>query len=644
MAAVDEVKSRLDILDVVSQYAPLHRAGKSYKAVCPFHTEKTPSFFVFPERQSWRCFGACATGGDIFTFVMRIENLDFTEALKRLAGQAGVKLADKRGRGAENDVLYQLNEAAREFFCNLLASETAGASARAYLRGRGITQETSGKFQLGLSPGDGESLKRFLTSKGYTEGQLALAGLVTRGENGGYRDLFRRRLMFPIRDAEGRLTGFGARALDDSLPKYLNSPRSPVFDKGHVLYALHLAKDDVQKAGFVIVEGYMDAIAAHQHGFSNVTASMGTALTRQQVSLVLDALRRPGSSSKDVILALDPDVAGQEATLRSLESSWNVFQARLAGRAPGVTLYERQESPSLKIAPLPEGKDPAEIILENAEEWSRLINNAVPLMDYLFVALSSRLDLSTSQGKAKIAELLFPLIAATPEPFQQDYHFQRLASLLGVSGETLRASLGRGGRGGTSYRDRSSAPYGARSRETVRSARRSQEAATTPFTALDHDPIEEYCLALVLQDPNLTRLHEPLETTDGGPEGPAEGTHAGYGNAANRLRMEYFRRVENREVFTNWIKCSTLDALAEVLDDDLKGHLESLLAKALPPSDRKQRESDFTYCARRLEERFLRELNLEEGIRLSEASQDEREEQEHKIVQVSDRLKRILTG
>ena len=262
MASVDEIKSRLDILDVVSQYANLQRSGRSYKAICPFHTEKTASFFVFPERQSWRCFGACATGGDIFSFLMRIENLDFTEALKRLAQQAGVNLAEKGGRKGEQDVLYGINEAALGFFRDRLASVKIGSGARAYLKDRGLTPETTDMFQLGLSPGDGKSLKAHLTSKGYTEEQMALAGVITESHDGGYRDLFRGRLIFPIRNGDSRLSGFGGRALDDSNPKYLNSPRSPIFDKGHILYAMHLAKESAREHGIVIVEGYMDAIMA----------------------------------------------------------------------------------------------------------------------------------------------------------------------------------------------------------------------------------------------------------------------------------------------------------------------------------------------------------------------------------------------
>ena len=640
MPPVDDVKSRLDILDLVSRYAPLQRSGRSYRALCPFHTEKTASFFVFPERQSWRCFGACATGGDIFSFFMRIENLDFGEALKRLAQQAGINLPERRARKSEDDELYRINEAAMEFYRHGLRSHAAGSSARAYLQGRGLSQETIETFQLGLSPAGGESLHAHLASNGYGDQRLALAGVVTKGQDNRYRDMFRGRLMFPIRDAGGRLAGFGGRSLDGSHPKYLNSARSPIFDKSSILYALHLAKDAAREKGIVIVEGYMDAIAAHQHGFSNVAASMGTALTQQQVTLVCNLIRRPGSSgSADVILALDPDTAGQEATLRSLESSWRVFQTRLVGRAHGASIYERPEAPSVKVAPLPEGKDPDEIILESPEEWSRLVDNAAPLIDYLFSALSSRLDLGTPQGKSRLAELLFPLVAATPDPFQQDHYFQRLAALLGVSEATLQASLGRPRPGRSSSPGRTYRPLQGRGAQPNRGNGESQGATATPFARLDHDPLEEHCLALILQNPQLLQPPQPGTSGEGG---YTEATSKGLverRSKAGDLRLEYFQRVENREVFTNWMKCSTLDALRGTLDEEIQEHLEYLVSRQLPPSDLRQKEMALSGCFRRLEERYLRELKLEEELRLSQVSPEELEEQSQGILELNERIK-----
>ncbi|MEE8158221.1 MAG: DNA primase, partial [Dehalococcoidia bacterium] len=494
MTVVDDIKTRLDIVDLVSQYVPLQQSGASFKGLCPFHTEKTPSFFVFPNRQTWRCFGACATGGDAFSFYMQKENVDFSQALKGLAQITGVDLPTRR-TALKDDSLYKINDAAARFFSRYLASPE-GIPARDYVKERGLTQDTVDSFQLGLSPGDGYSLKRHLLSLGYAEGQLALAGLLAQSSGGAYQDLFRRRLMFPIWDPQGRLAGFGGRALDDSNPKYLNSRQGPVFDKGRILFGFHLAQKAIKERGVVVVEGYMDAIVAHQGGFSNVVASMGTSLTRHQAALLQDV-------TKEVVLALDPDAAGQEATLRSLESSWQVMQRRVMARSQRATLYERPSGPNLKIAPLPQGKDPDEIILENPSHWEQLTTEAVPLMEFLFKALSAKFDLSTAQGKAQVAEMLFPLVAATPDHFEQDRHFRNLAQLLGVSEATLEAGIGR--------------PRPQRTRSAGPTA-----VAATPFERLEKDPLEEHCLALLIQNPRL----EPL---------------------ASNLRREQFQRVENRE-------------------------------------------------------------------------------------------------
>ena len=621
MSAVDDIKGRLDIMDVVSHYVGLQRSGRSYKAVCPFHSERTPSFYVFPERQSWRCFGACATGGDVFSFVMKVENLDFKEALTRLAQQAGVQLQERRERDRADATIYEVNEAALGLFVELLASRLAGGPARAYLEERGLDQQTIDGFELGMSPADGASLKAHLASRGYTQEHLALAGLVTQGKDGGYRDLFRGRLIFPIRDRDGRLSGFGGRALGDAGPKYLNSPRSPVFDKSRILYAAHKAKEVAREQGVVIVEGYMDAIAAHQHGFTNVVASMGTALTEHQVALVHGLLGRgEPAGGRRVVLALDPDVAGQEATLRSMESSWKVFQSRSFSRTGGPTLYDRRQALTLLVASLPQGKDPDEVIREAPEEWDALVEGAVPLMDYLFTALSSRLDLAAPQGKREMAELLAPMIYGTRDPFQQDYYFQRLASLLEVSEDALQASLGR---------LRAAA---GRGRAQTGRGKEAQQAAASPFSRVDHDPLEEQALALLLQHPE--------SAANGDAHGPAaEREPPGTGG----LRLEHFRRVENREVFTSLLKCSKLDDLREDVDYEIAGHLDHILSKSLLPTDRKTRAEELRLCVRRLEERHLRDMNREEALRLSGEELTDHPEQGERILEINERLKNVLT-
>ena len=434
MTVVDDIKARLDILEVVGQRVPLQRSGRSYKGNCPFHQERTPSFHVFPERQSWRCFGACATGGDAIGFVMRSENLEFGEAIRELARRTGVQLQERR-ESRVDPTAYEINEAARAYFQRHLAS-TQGADAREYMEGRGLDRAAADAFQIGLAPSDGESLRSYLIREGFSAAQLVAAGVVREGDDGRQRDLFRGRLMIPIRDSEGRLAGFGGRSLDDSEPKYLNSPQGEVFDKSRILYAMDRARDDIRKNGAVIVEGYMDAIAAHQAGFRNVVASMGTALTETQV----DAIRR---MTNRVTMALDQDAAGQQATLRSLESSWRIYQSRVAGQSRGTTLLQRPENPEIRIAAMPSGQDPDEVIRRSPAEWSRLVDEARPLLDFLISATTASIDPSTAQGKAAIAEAIFPLIAAVQDAPQQDHYFEKLAEELNVTTETLRASVGR---------------------------------------------------------------------------------------------------------------------------------------------------------------------------------------------------------
>ena len=304
MTVLDDIKARLDILEVVGQRVQLQRSGRSYKGNCPFHQERTPSFHVFPERQSWRCFGACATGGDAIGFVMRVENLEFGEAMRQLARQVGISLSEGQGNRADHPA-FRINDAACAFFQRALAS-TQGTEARSYLEDRGLDRPAIEVFQIGLAPADGESLRSHLIREGFEPDHLLSAGVVREGDDGRQRDLFRGRLMIPIRDADGKLAGFGGRALDDSQPKYLNSPQSEVFDKSRILYAMDRARDSIRRDGAVIVEGYMDAIAAHQAGFQNVVASMGTALTEPQVNAVRRLTGR-------VTMALDQDSAGQQA-------------------------------------------------------------------------------------------------------------------------------------------------------------------------------------------------------------------------------------------------------------------------------------------------------------------------------------------
>ena len=596
MTVIDDIKSRLDITDVVSKYVTLQRSGPNSKANCPFHQEKTPSFYVFPDRQSWRCFGACATGGDVFSFVMRAENLEFKDTLERLAQQAGVELP-KRQERAEQRSATDINEEARVYFQRLLASDR-GKPARDYLERRGLSQEAVEKFEMGLSPGDGQSLRNHLERQGFSPQQMDLAGVTRTMDSGQQRDLFRGRLMFPIRNGQGGLGGFGARALDDSQPKYLNSPRSPVFDKSRILYALHLAKDSARQQGVVIVEGYMDAIAAHEKGFTNVVASMGTAITEHQVA----EIRR---ITGDVTMALDADAAGQQATLRSLDSSWRVFQSPVAGRARGSTLFQRPEMADLKIAVMPEGQDPDDLIRRSPEDWRELIEHGTPLVEYLLGALSRESDPSTPQGKAHIVGVVLPLIQAVPEPFQQDHYFQKLADTLNVTRESLLASIDR--------------PRTAR--RTANSGPTQRRPAAPGPTKTQGDPVEEYCLSLLL------RHSEQL------------------GAEADALRPEYFRRLENREILNQWMwfcergEFQPAKSLSEFVGEELQEALEDLLQREYPPLEPHRLSAAFQTCVTNLEARYLRDLKVEEGMRFAEAATSPIEELYSDVLEVNQRIK-----
>ena len=575
MTVVDDIKSRLDLPEIVSGYAPLQRAGRNFKANCPFHQERTPSFYVYPDRQTWHCFGACAVGGDVFSFVMKAENLEFAAALQRLAQQAGVTLPT-RERREEQDVAYRINEAARDYFQRCLASER-GAAPRDYLAGRGLAPASIAHFELGLSPPDGQALFNYLTRQDFAPAQLLQAGIIHEIRGGGYRDAFRGRLMIPIRDGQGNLGGFGSRALEDSAtPKYLNTARTPVFDKGRLLYGLHLAKEPARQDGLVIVEGYMDAITAHQHGYANVVASMGTALTEQQVAEARRLTHR-------ITMALDADAAGQQATLRSLESSWRIFQQRESGRARSAApSQQRTEDLDLRVAVLSGGKDPDEIIRQDPPGWAAVVQGSIPLFDYLLPTLSALVDLGAPQGKARLVEWLRPFILSVREPIQQDHYRQRLADYLAVSADTLRISLSR-------------PPPPTRSSGNGPAGNGAVPSRDSVFAA--NDPLEDYCLARLLQYPDLAEV--VLEESN--------------------LPEDYFRRPENREIYARlhqtWAEApefpvpqeALLPALRERAPAALAEHLEILAGKVLPPLAPGNRAADFRLAALKLEDRYLKD-------------------------------------
>ena len=587
MSVVDEIKSRVEIAEVVSDYITLQKSGRNFKALCPFHSEKTPSFIVNPERQSWHCFGACATGGDALSFVMRQERLDFGEALRLLAQRTGVSL-EQRGEPDRNEALRKLNTEAAKYYQEVLASPE-GRDASGYLEQRGVDEKTRDSFQLGLSPKGSDALKGRLKSLGFDLEHAVQAGLLSRGQDGSLRGFFWGRLMFPIHDRQGRVTGFGGRSLDGSDPKYINTPATAIFDKRATVYGLHMAAAAIrEQESVVIVEGYMDTLAAHQHSYRNVVASMGTALTEPQISQLKNIASR-------FVLALDPDAAGQEATFRSLESSWHVFERQPLGR---------RQPPDLKIAMLPLGRDPNDVIRGDAKEWERLVDGALPFMEFLIPAIASRHDLSTGHGKAQAAEAVLPLITTTANAFDQERYFGMLAEALRVTRESLEASIG----AVRTVRSRSAVPYGRRSAPSA------SESALAPDR---RDFIEDYVLALLLRRPEL-RDH------------------------VTGLPPEQFHRTENREVFTSWLGRTTIDELRDSLDEALQEQLNNLLRIDLAPADQRSREIALGQSLRRLEKRHLQEL--QEGLLASgDPSLPPPKELEEEIVRVNARLREIFS-
>lgn len=574
MTPIDEIKSKLDILDVVQPYAPtLRKSGNAYKANCPFHTERTPSFVVSPERQAWRCFGACATGGDIFGFVMRAENMQFGDALRTLARRAGVELGSSSQRAKSNAIL-SANGAAAVFYQQTLASD-AGAAARRYLDGRGVGQGARETFKLGFSPNSRGALIRYLQTHDVPIEDAIAAGLVRRSEDdGAVWDFFRNRLMFPIFDREGGVAGFGARALDDSIPKYINTAATEAFDKRNTLYALNFAIPKIRQSGSaVIVEGYMDAIAAHENGYANVVASMGTALTENQVA----QLR---SLARDFVLALDPDAAGQQATLRSLESSWNVFRTVVSqrSRSESQSVLNRWKPPSLKIAALPAGLDPDALIRSDPTRWETVIDEASPLLDFVIPALVERADLTMPDSRAAVVRQVAPLINRLDEMDQFEY-WGRLANALGVPLETLSAAMaGERPRRRRSRGGRAGAPE---SEPPVEVSERVLSARTTT------NPVEEYALRLLVRTPGLI-------------------------DAARGADPECFSQSENRELFRKLLSCSTIDELRGEAEPELLAHMERVAAADAPDLARSRSEEALAECLRRLE--LQREREKQEAL------------------------------
>jgi DNA primase len=578
VSVVDEIKERLDIVDVLSGYVSLKKAGRNYKGLCPFHSEKTPSLVVFPETQTWHCFG-CNVGGDLFNFVMRQENMEFGEALRLLAERAGVRLRPERdgakALGKLKDRLHKINSLAAEYFHYLLLNSPEGARAREYLAERGITEDARDLFGLGCAREDWQALGNHLTSRGYSWSDLLEAGLALERQGGGYYDRFRGRLLFPIRDVRGHAVGFGARALDDSVPKYLNSPQTPIFDKSSVLYGIDKAKRGIREQGFVvIVEGYMDVLMAHQHGRGNVVASMGTALTEKQVRVIKKL-------TKKLVLALDADTAGDQATLRGLDVAKGTFDRR-AVPVPtwrGLVRYEDQLDAEIRVVVLPPGLDPDEVIRADLSSWDALVSQALPVVEYYLKSVAAAYDLDSPKDKAVLAREVLPLIEELRSPVERSHYLQQLARMLHVDERVLQQeALGKK----------------VIRREGVAPIDRLGRLSAQPGLTFG---LERYVLLLLIDRPDLLApMNNSLTELDLG-----------------LLTGEDFASAEERALFEFIVErilgdgAESVDALQQEIDPALRPSLEGVLSRmeeaALLSDD--QAKLDAETCALRLRESNL---------------------------------------
>jgi DNA primase len=561
MTVIDDIKDRLDILDVVSETVKLKKSGRTYVGFCPFHANtRTPSFVVWPESGTWKCFGACNTGGDVFTFLMKRDGLEFKDALHELGRRAGIEIVEEHKPEAEieDQHLARLREAvaaAAQWFNHLLLNNSQAQIARDHLAKRGITVQTIETFQLGYALESWDALHNHLLQKGFSNEELIDAGLLVQREDGRTFDRFRHRVMIPIHDGKGRPIGFGARALKEGdEPKYLNSPQTALFDKSRTLYALHAARQAIrdQKVA-VIVEGYMDALAAHQHGFHNVVASLGTALTEHQ-------FRQLQKLAPKIVLALDPDTAGINAMLRGLDVARETLDRDAAPifNPRGLVGYAGKLQIDIRVLTVPEGKDPDELMQDEPQAWQTLVENAPPVVPFVIDALSAGRDLTNPREKAKLSKEVLPIIRDVVDPVEQTVYIQQLARRLKVEERAMFDQM----------RVVSQAP-----------AKQRQRAAPVP-EALKRDTadLEPYTLSLLLRHPHvLSVIDEALARAELPP-----------------LNADDFEQLAQREIFRA-LQAALIDDPAPT-SDEVRTRLDEALYPQLtllyeegserPPVDR----------------------------------------------------------
>lgn len=593
MGAIDDIKARLDIVDVISAAGVnLRKSGRSLVGFCPFHPNtRTPAFTVYPDSQSFYCFG-CHAAGTVFDFVMRKQGLEFRAALEQLAAQAGVQLAERsdaeRAEDRQRTRLLEINAAAARYFNYILTTMERGAAGRAYVERRGLSDSTIESFQLGYSRDEWSHLLAYLTDrKGYEPEEVVAAGLAIQREQGGYYDRFRGRLVFPIRNAKGETVGFGGRALGDAQPKYLNTPQTPLFDKGSILYGLDLARDAIRLAdATVVVEGYVDVLTAHQHGFRNVVAPLGTALTKQHIAL----LKR---LSHNVYLALDADAAGQKATLRGLsvlqEDAAADSTARPVTTAQGLVRW--QSDVNLKIIKLPAGRDPDDVIRADPAAWRALQEAAQPVMDFYLEAYTADLDLQRATDQSTALERLMPLVGAL-DGAQQRAYIARIEQIIGIRAELILDLL----------RGNSRTPAGRSRRQSPAPPRHAPASEPEPARKQPGLTREDHLLALLLHYPAVSEL---VATWLSAEYAAFPAAQTALGATADSL----FERADNRVIWQRRQQDPFSEAAvwAAGLEPELREQALRLVRLELPRNQELRYRQDVEQC--------LRHLRLEQARR-----------------------------
>ncbi|MCS6846933.1 MAG: DNA primase [Anaerolineae bacterium] len=441
MSVIEEVKRRVDIVEVIGSYVKLSRSGRNYKGLSPFQSERTPSFFVFPDTQTFKDFSS-GEQGDVFSFLMKKEGWTFGEALRELARRAGVQLEERTPEQQKSaDYEARLRDAlaqAAAYFHHLLLTAPQATACRTYLRERRrLADETIVVWQLGYSLADYHALSNYLTARGFSMQELIDAGLVIENEEGRRYDRFRGRLMIPIHDAKGQVVGFGSRSLDGSEPKYMNSPQTAVFDKGRLLFGLHRARSTIRNEQVaVLVEGYMDVIGCHQAGFANVVAGMGTSLSEDQFRTLKRLAAR-------IVLALDADAAGDRAVLRGMEVARDAMDREVQPifDPRGAIRYESKLKADIRVAVLPEGKDPDELVLESPQRWREIVANARPVVEHVIDVILRSRDIADPHAKSQAARAVAPILLDTSDPVQRDFYVQYLARRLQIGPRAVLAVI-----------------------------------------------------------------------------------------------------------------------------------------------------------------------------------------------------------